>query len=67
MIKLTVNKQIKNPHYEIGLKAYNEGLRFHGNMGAIPYPKEEIVDSILEVMLTEEQYEDLKKAVVELW
>ncbi len=67
MIKLTIQKEVTNEQFEQELKAFEERNRYGNRMihEDAGYPRPTKVANLLEVTLTEEQYEAIKKAVIE--
>lgn len=62
MIKLTITKDIPNEDYEQELKEFNSGIRRDFNF---PTPRTRNLESILEVYITDEQFNAIRKAVLE--
>ena len=62
MIKLTITKYENNDRFEAELAEYKDNAKF-GNMrtDSIHYPKREISREILDVFITEEQFEAIRK------
>lgn len=75
MIKITISRTVANPSYDAEFKDFQENSRrpyergpeFEmTSSGEYKYgPKKTIVESVLEVELTEEQYAAVKKATIE--
>jgi len=68
MIKLNIKRFVNNDHYEAEMADYKDRSRF-GNMRVdnSDYPRQEIEKNILEVFITEEQFEKIRKSVLEVF
>ena len=66
MIKLQITKYESNEKYESELADYKERSRY-GNcrVDNNDYPQKEISRNAMEVLITEEQFEAIRKAVLE--
>ena len=66
MIKLQITKYENNDRYEADLAEYKDRSRY-GNIRIdnTDYPQREILRNIMEVCITEEQFEAIRKAVLE--
>lgn len=68
MIKLKVTKFEMNPSYKDDLQAYEKEMkesRWNGPREGVYRPEPQLVTSILEVEVTEEQWEAIRKSVME--
>lgn len=72
MYKLFISKYIPNPQYEQEWEKYKEDQKkregdYYGSRSGmiIPRPMEDMFEKDLEVMLTDVQWEKVKKAVLE--
>jgi hypothetical protein len=66
MIKLQITKYENNDKYEAELADYKDRSRYGGiTIDNSDYPKREISKNIMEVFITEEQFEAIRKAVLE--
>jgi len=66
MIKLSITKYENNENYESELKDYKDSRSsYYTNNEPIPFPRREISKNILDVFITEEQFEAIRKAVLE--
>jgi len=66
MIKLQITRYKENENFEEEVKIYRERNRAYMSTGFDDdFPKKEIENKILEVEVTEEQFEAIRKAVLE--
>lgn len=68
MIKLQITKYETNEKYEAELAEYKdrskyENMRFDNS----DYPRQEVSKNILEVFITEQQFEVIRKSVLEVF
>ena len=69
MIKLNIKRFVNNDQYEAEMADYKDRSRF-GNMRTLDnsdYPRREIEKNILEVFITEEQFEVIRKSALEVF
>ena len=68
MIKLNIKRFVNNDQYEAEVADYKDRSRF-GNMRLdnSDYPRKEIAQNILEVFITEEQFEKIRKSALEVF
>lgn len=67
--RIQVTRLVKNAEYAEQMKAWKQEQPFRGGLHLGGSPPSEIMDdvSVLLVELTDEQYEAVKKAVLETW
>jgi len=68
MIKLNIQRFVDNDQYEAQVAEYKERSRF-GNMRLddSDYPRQTIEQNILNVLITEEQFEVIRKSALEVF
>lgn len=66
MFKIQITRYEQNEHFEADLADYKDRSRY-GNtrIDNSDYPRKEIMRNVMEVMITEEQFEAIRKAVLE--
>lgn len=66
MYKIQVTRYEQNEQYEADLAEYKDRSRY-GNVriDSSDYPQKEILRNVMEVMITEEQFNAIRKAVIE--
>lgn len=65
MIKLSVNRRVENSKYEEELKAYKErNNSMYGYSNNDQYPQRFLVEDILDVEITEKQFEVIRKEIL---
>lgn len=66
MYKLQVIRYENNERYEAELADYKDRSRYGGmRVDGTDYPRQEVSKNALEVYITEEQFEAIRKAVIE--
>ena len=68
MIKLNIKRFVNNDQYEAEMADYKDRSRY-GNtrINNDDYPRKEIEQNILEVFITEEQFEKIRKSALEVF
>ena len=65
MIKLQITKYKNNENFEAEIKEYEEQNRYTKYANDQYRPEKTKIDNILEVEITQEQFESIRKAVLE--
>jgi len=68
MIKLNIKRFVNNDQYEAEMADYKDRSRFGSSrIDNSDYPRREIEKNILEVFITEEQFEVIRKSALEVF
>lgn len=65
MYTITVVKKVPNPNFEEEIKTYEQHSRYRNMNNDPEYPQKEISSNALMVQLTEDEYQVVKKAVID--
>ena len=68
MIKLNIKRFVNNDQYEAEMADYKDRSRYvNTRINNDDYPRKEIEQNILEVFITEEQFEAIRKSALEVF
>lgn len=66
MIKLAITKSQENPKFDEEYKEYKEANKYSGfRSGDVSFPQKYFQVAVLEVEITDEQFEAIRKAVLD--
>jgi hypothetical protein len=64
---INIQRKIENPNFEIELKAYNEANYYAGfNQKNKDFPERYFLEKTLDTVLTQEEWEQAKKSILQI-